>query len=105
VTQEQSALILTQPLTPTTTALHPPQTDTGSKKHLTMRLALTLSAALMATGALAFVPPVPSMRRSTKLVSFVWCATGSSTCKHIHVHACFVWALAYVCCEDCMCVY
>lgn len=32
-----------------------------------MRLALTLSAALMGT-ALAFVPPVPSVRRSTKLV-------------------------------------
>lgn len=34
-----------------------------------MRLALTLSAALMATGAVAFVPAVPSARRGTKLVS------------------------------------
>ncbi len=35
-----------------------------------MRLALTLSAALMATGAMAFVPAMPSARpRSMKLVS------------------------------------
>lgn len=36
-----------------------------------MRLALTLSAALMGT-ALAFVPPMPSARRGTKLVSPGW---------------------------------
>lgn len=49
---------------------HPDPTATQVRvtRSITMRLALTLSAALMATGALAFVPPVPSARRSTKLV-------------------------------------